>query len=78
MNRFTYKTLEVVEVEPNVVTVVDLRSEFCSVKQAKAAIDSLEKEMNELNEEMDEDEKFPNLKEYCEDYLAEMEEPFYG
>lgn len=52
--------------------VNDLLSEFCSKESAVAAIESVHKDLLEFNEENPEDE-FPNLPEYCRDYLAEQD-----
>jgi len=70
--RHEYKGLEVVEVREREVFVVDLKSDFVTIQGAKNAIDSVEKEYIEINADLDEDEKYPSLKEYCADYLAEM------
>jgi hypothetical protein len=74
LEKLEYKGLTITVYDDNHYYVNELHSEFLSFKSARCAIEDVEKDMNEHNAEMDEeDDKFTSLKEYCQDYLAEMD-----
>ena len=76
--RTTYKGIDIAKIDENSFYMCSLQSEYPSLERCHTVLDQLEVEMAELNNEMDDDEKFTSLKDYCEDYLRENDSTEYN